>query len=401
MSSEIPRSSRIEIIDILRGFALLGIALTHFVEQYYAGQAPEVHGDMISKTLADQITHGLVGTFVQGKFYMIFSFLFGLSFFIQFEKSDNSPGFVARFAWRLIVLFMIGVLHQVHYRGDILTVYAVLGFVLLLLYRLPDLPLLIIALVLIANLPSTGLRLHDGITGATRIYHDNDQATLLGYYDTMKTGDYLSIIKANWKELPSKWNFQFSSGRIYITAGLFLLGLWVGRKRFFEHWQEHLPLMRRLLKMSLWTIGGCILFSIIVFGGLQGAGIEMNQNIMWAIGGLAMDVANASLATIYVTGIMLLYQKEKWQRRLRVFYAAGRMGLTTYLMQALFGALIFSSIGLGLLGDYGALVCLAIGVVVFVIQIIFSQWWLSRFRYGLFEWLWRSATYFKWQEFRK
>lgn len=401
MPADLQKSSRIEIIDILRGFALLGIALVHFVEQYYAGQPPEIHADMVDKNLGDQIVHGLMGIFVQGKFYMIFSFLFGLSFFIQLEKSDGSPRFVARFAWRLVVLFLIGVLHQLHYRGDILTVYAILGFVLLLLYRLPDLPLLIVALVLIANIPSMGLRTYDGITGATRIYFDNEQATLLAYYDTMKAGDYLSIIKANWKELPGKWDFQFSSGRIYITAGLFLLGLWVGRKRFFETWQDHVPMMRQLLKTSLWTILGCILFSIVVFGGLQGAGIKVSQNIMWAIGGLAGDIANAALATIYVIGIMLLYQKEKWQKRLRVFYAAGRMGLTTYLMQALFGALIFSSIGLGLLGDVGAMVSLGIGIAVFVFQAYFSQWWLSRFRYGPFEWLWRSATYFKWQEFRK
>src|SRR5688572_12529289 len=160
-----PRSPRIEIIDILRGFTLLGIALTHFADQYYAGQAPEVHADMINKTLADEIAYGVIGTLVQGKFYMIFSFLFGLSFFIQLEKSDGSPRFFARFAWRLVVLFLIGVLHQVHYRGDILTVYAILGFVLLLLYRLPDLPLLIVALFLIANIPSMGLRTYDGVTG--------------------------------------------------------------------------------------------------------------------------------------------------------------------------------------------------------------------------------------------
>ncbi len=83
------------------------------------------------------------------------------------------------------------------------------------------------------------------------------------------------------------------------------------------------------------------------------------------------------------------------------FYVLGRMGLTTYIMQSFFGVLIFFSVGLGLLGDYGAMICLAIGLVVYVIQIYFSQWWLSKFRYGFFEWLWRSATYLTWQEFRK
>jgi uncharacterized protein len=401
MPPEFQKPSRIEIVDILRGFALLGIAMVHFVEQYYAGQAPEVHADMVAKSLGDQIVTGIIGTFVQGKFYMIFSFLFGLSFFIQLEKSDGSAGFVIRFSWRLIILFLIGALHQLHYRGDILTIYAVLGFVLLLLHRLPDKALLVVALVLIADIPSFGLRLYDGISNTTKDYFNSDQATLLTYYDTMKSGDYQSIVKANWKDMSSKVEFQFSSGRAFITTGLFLLGLWVGRKRFFEDWQVHVPALKRLMKISLWTLAGCVIFSVVVFGGIQVSGIQLSQSFMYAIGGLPLDVANASLATIYVLGIMLLYQKENWRKRLGALYSPGRMGLTTYLVQGLIGVLIFSAIGLGMLGDFGATITLPIGISVFILQVYFSKWWLSHFQYGLFEWLWRSATYLKWQPFRR
>jgi len=228
-----------------------------------------------------------------------------------------------------------------------------------------------------------------------------DQKELLAYYDTVKSGSYLAILKANLYEFVTKFEFQVFSGRIYITTGLFLLGLYAGRKKFFERWQEQIPDIKRLLKSSLWTMLGCVLFSVALFGGLQVAKIEMSQSLQYAIGGLAFDVFNACLATFYVTGVLLLFRKEKWQKRLMPFYALGRMGLTTYLMQSFFGVLIFFSVGLGWLGDYGALICLGIGLAVFVLQIYFSQWWLSRFRYGLFEWLWRSATYFKWQPFRK
>ncbi len=151
MQTELQQESRIKIIDILRGFALLGIIIVHFTEQYYAGQAPEVHSKMLTKNLGDEITLGLIGILVQGKFFMIFSFLFGLSFFIQFDKSDGSGPFALRFAWRLIVLFLIGMLHHLHYRGDILTIYAVLGFALLLVYKLPDKALLILSLVLVSD----------------------------------------------------------------------------------------------------------------------------------------------------------------------------------------------------------------------------------------------------------
>jgi uncharacterized protein len=84
------------------------------------------------------IVLGFIGIFISGKFFMIFSFLFGMSFFIQLDKSDGSPAFLFRFAWRLIVLFIIGLVHHLHYRGDILTIYAVLGFGLLLCHKLPD-----------------------------------------------------------------------------------------------------------------------------------------------------------------------------------------------------------------------------------------------------------------------
>ena len=104
--------------------------------------------------MADQIVSGFIGMFIQGKFYMIFSFLFGLSFYLQLSKSDGSASFVTRFFWRLLILFGIGFIHHLHYRGDILTIYAILGVVLLVTYRLPDKYLLIIAVLLVLDVPA-------------------------------------------------------------------------------------------------------------------------------------------------------------------------------------------------------------------------------------------------------
>lgn len=247
MQQPLLKDSRIEIIDILRGFALLGIVMVHFTEQYYAGQPPEVHADMIAKNLADQITLGVIGFLIQGKFFMIFSFLFGLSFFIQLDKSDNSSKFIIRFAWRLLILFAIGLIHHLHYRGDILSIYAVLGFVLLLAYRLPDSALLIVALMLIIDLPAVAMRLYDAVAGTSSDFNA-DQKKLLEYYDTLKSGSYVSILKANFYEFLPKFEFQVFSGRIFITTGLFLLGLYAGRKKFFERWGEQIPFIKKLLK---------------------------------------------------------------------------------------------------------------------------------------------------------
>lgn len=390
------KKDRIEIIDILRGFALLGIIIVHFTEQYYAGQPPDSAVGFGAKNIADNIVQGFSGILVQGKFFMIFSFLFGLSFFIQLDKSSSSPSFLLRFAWRLLVLFAIGFVHHLHYRGDILTIYAILGFGLLLCYKLPDRALLLIALLLVFNIPSVGARLYQAafsVDGNSPF--NSDQKELQLYFDTLKSGSYLSILKANFYEFGFKFDFQVSSGRIYITLGLFLLGLYAGRKNFFEKWEEQIDWIKRLMKTSLWTILGCIVFTLTFFGGMQLAGMKISQQLNWAIGGLVYDVFNACLATFYVMGILLLFRKKKWKPRLMQLYALGRMGLTTYLMQTLFGFFIFFSLGLGLLGTLGALPCLLIGLAVYAFQIFFSKWWLKNFRFGPVEWLWRSLTYLK------
>ncbi len=400
------RNDRIEIIDVLRGFTLFGIILVHFAEQYYAGPPPQKFANFNNSFLGDEIVNGFIGIFISGKFFMIFSFLFGLSFFLQMNKSDSGFAFFARFFWRLVILFVIGFIHHLHYRGDILTIYAMLGVGLLLFYKLPDKLLLILALCLTINIPSVVVRGIDAL-GAQSSDQQNenpfsiDDAASEKYFNTVKSGSYLEILKANLNEFDFKYQFQIESGRIYITLGLFLLGLYAGRKQVFEKLDGQLPLFRRLLKRCGWLILGLILFSIAFFGGAELAQIKLPQIVQWLVGGLVYDVFNLAMATIYVAAVILLFKKEKWQVRLMNFYAVGRMGLTTYLMQTLFGTFLFFSYGLGLLGDMGALASVAIGIAIFLFQIYFSKWWLARFRYGFFEWLWRSGTYLSIQKMKK
>ncbi len=397
--------SRIEIIDILRGFTLLGIILVHFSEQYYAGAPPKSDENFNIHFLGDDIIMGIIGILISGKFFMIFSFLFGLSFFLQLSKSDSKASFFIRFFWRLVVLGLIGLIHHLHYRGDILTIYAMLGVGLLICYKLPDKLLLILALLLVINMPAAIIRGVEALKPAAE--HESVESRFVGsdldnekYFKTVKTGSYSEVLKANLDELAFKYKFQVESGRIYITMGLFLLGLYAGRKRIFERWVENTPRFKKLLKQSLWLILGLIIFAVIFFGGAELAKIKLPELVQWLVGGFVFDVFNLALATIYVAAIILLFQKEKWKPRLMYFYEVGRMGLTTYLIQTFFGVLLFFGIGFGLLGEIGALGSVGIAILIFIGQIYFSKWWLARFRYGFFEWLWRSATYLKFQKFR-
>lgn len=389
------KQDRIESIDILRGFTLFGIIIVHMVEQYYAGQWPEQFQNATAPTMADQIVLGLISILISGKFYMIFSFLFGLSFFIQFSKSDSDKNFLPRFTWRLIILFIIGAIHHLHYRGDILGIYAVLGFGLLIFHRLPDKYLLWLSIFLILNIPSAIIKVAQMFQANPYNPFNADQPALLAYYNALKSGTYFDILKANYYQFEFKMMFQVFSGRLFITLGLFLLGIYAGRKRFFENAAESIPLLKKLRFRSWMTLLGCVVFSLIVFGGTQLLKMPLPDNVTFLIGGFIYDLFNAALAVIYVMWILLWLQKDKWKVHLQNLYPVGRMGLTVYLMQTLFGTLIFFSYGLGLLGEFGAVICFVIAIFLFVVQIIFAKYWFKYFNYGPVEWIWRNLTYLR------
>jgi len=397
------KTDRIEVIDVLRGFALLGIIIVHMTEQYYAGVAPEQYANFTTHNLLDNIVQGIVGMFIIGKFYMIFSFLFGLSFYLQLSKTDGSAGFIIRFAWRLLILFGIGMLHHLHYRGDILSIYAILGFGLLIFYRLPDKYLLVVALLLTLNVPSLLVRGYEAffLPPTENPWGTSDQNVLLRYYETLKSGTYPEILRANLGDFVTKFDFQFSSGRIYITLGLFLLGLYAGRKKIFENLTAYIPFIKKLLRISLWSLLACFLFSIAFFGGAEMLKIKLSQIVQWMVGGFMFDLLNTALAAIYMTGVLLLFHKEKWKNRFLYLYPVGRMGMTTYLMQSLFGFFIYFNVGLGLLGEIGSALAAVLALVLFAVQIAFARIWFQYFRYGLFEWIWRCLTYFRIYPLRK
>lgn len=380
-------STRIETIDILRGFTLFGIIIIHMVEQYYAGMMPE---GVANHSPADQIVEGIAAFLIMGKFFMIFSFLFGLSFYLQFSKTDS--GFLARFAWRLLLLGMIGLLHHIHYRGDILTIYTMLGFLLIIFNRLSDRALLLAGIILTLNVPTIALRALAAITETDlNNMFNTDQALLRQYYHTVKHGSYGEILRANLLDFGSKMVFQIWSGRLFITLGLFLLGVYAGRKEFFRNIESNIPKLKTSMRFSLFAILAFIGIALVV-GVLR---LPMSNAVSMLIWGTLFDFFNTALAIIYVGGIILLVRKPSWRKVLYQLYPVGRMGLTTYLMQALFGTLIFFSYGLGLLGELGAGLRVLIAIGLFIVQILFAKMWFRYFEYGPVEWLWRSLTYLK------
>ena len=398
-------SDRIQVIDSLRGFALIGIVIAHTAGQYVAGPTPPGYNILFGP--ADTFA-GDVGTYLTfGKFFTIFSFLFGLSFAIQMDNAARSGRpFAGRTLWRLVILFAIGFTHSLFYSGDILRIYAFLGLFLILMRRLGNRTILIIGLLLVFNVPLLVGRvssLTDPAPTPAQIEAGKKQGAdfmkmATEQYRIKSTGTVGEVIAMNAREgLTGTLWFQLFTGRLFITLGLFLLGLYAGRKRLFVDSPENRHFFRRLL---VWS-GGLALVSTVVamvYGGFSfGGGPSGWQSV---VGTTAFDVHQATLSTFYVAGITLLF----WQtnaRFLQSLVAVGRMGLTTYLTQTVFGVSVFLGYGMGQVGKLGMAASIGVGLLFFALQIPFANWWLSRFHYGPVEWLWRSMTYGKAQPWRK
>ncbi len=395
--------NRLDVVDALRGFSLIGIVIVHFMEQYLGAPSPKFAGNYTQHYPGDGILDAVAFILIRGKFFALFSFLFGLSFALQMERGENRTGkdFRLRFAWRIMILFAIGFLHHLIYRGDILTVYALLGFVLLLFYKVPDKWVFTVALVFFLALP----RFIFHFTGYEPFSSHNidwqseqEDPEVVAYWNAAKSGNWVELAKINATDgFLMKMHFQFGSmGRAYQTFAWFLMGLLAGRRRLFEDLANNRPLFRKMLKwsaisfFSLFAIGAAI---FIPFGR------QMPPAIQFLVGATLSDLVNIALTVTYIAAFSLLFLKEKWYHRLAGLAPFGRMALTNYVSQSIIGTTIF--FGFGLLGGVGNAVTLPIAIAVCVLQIWWSKRWLQYFQFGPLEWLWRSFTWFRWQPWRK
>jgi uncharacterized protein len=408
---------RIDSIDALRGLALAGIGITHFGDQFLGYMVPHDHQGFATRIALDVTFEVLRQVFIVGKGYAIFSLLFGLSFALQMqraERRDPEHDFRYRFAWRLTVLLVIGLLHSLFFAGDILLVYALLGLPLVLFYRVPDRWLLAIALLLLIGAPRVVGRLVSGPTPVAeqKAFMPRLEAGAVRHWQALESGDLRKIIPNNATDgLLNKWGYQMGfSGRGYQTFGFFLIGLWAGRRRIFETVEKHRAAFKRLLRWSVGLTVGLPLFmiSLVMVGRAMGfkgpggpeGGIPDLSSWLVIFGITMQDLWNNSMTLFYVAAFVLLFQRARWQALFARFAPIGRMALSCYLMQTLVGAFVFFGFGLGLLGRYGNSFAIPLGIAVVAAQTWLCPLWLRHFRYGPVEWVWRSLTWLRRQPFR-
>ncbi len=405
MHSSIITRQRIITVDALRGFALLGILFSHFIYWYSgAGLPQEVYTKF--NDAGSNIASIISGVLISGKFFTFFSFLFGLSFYLQMDSlKKNNENFVIRYLWRLIILGVIGLIHHAIWRGDILSIYVPLGFILLLIRNISNRLLLLFAFLLILNAPVRIIEivhLFEQKSAVTARVAPPIDVEAQRYYDIINSGSVKAMLIDNWKALNSKFGFQFGSGRIYITLGFFMLGMYVGRKKWFENPTEAKSFIKRICKISGWISLGIILFMVGIFiinSTLQ-LGLDTNKYINLVFSFL-FDTANSSLTIFYLAGLTMLMYRIHWQKILYPFAPVGKMALTVYVSQTLFGLLLFYNFGFHLFLKTSPGINIILAIPVFIIQSLFCRWWLKYFNYGPIEWLWRSLTFFTWYPLRR
>ncbi|MFN2189451.1 MAG: DUF418 domain-containing protein, partial [Candidatus Promineifilaceae bacterium] len=384
---------RISVVDILRGFAILGILLVNMYS--FAGMQLNPG----SYTGLNRIVVILVLLFAQAKFYSLFSFLFGWGMWIQMSRAiAKGISVVPLFVRRMLILLAIGILHGIFiWTGDILTIYAVLGLLLILFRKSSERTLLIAAglfllIPIIVNLPGAAM---DGFrewyaetTEFLRTFGSQND----GIYSY---GTYQEITEARLQAFVGgqTW-FIYWIGNVF---AMFLLGFYAGKKGYFENLAEKRRLFRRTQIIGL--VVGLLFagFSVLVMVRPETVSPAWQSWVRIA----TRTIGAPALMLFYVSTITLLSQREPWTGRLASLAPVGRMALTNYLMQSILLTLLFYGYGLALYGEIGPTVGLILTLIVYGSQIRFSAWWLERYRFGPMEWLWRTLTYGRMQPLRR
>jgi uncharacterized protein len=393
---------RITAVDALRGFALLGVFVanifTSFSGWFLMDTAQRVALAGETQDIAAAVA--FIGL-VDGKFYSLFSLLFGASFAIMMSRLDarGAPG-VTIFRRRLTVLLGFGLIHLIFvWFGDILTLYALLGFLLVFMRGWSDRRLLVAATVLIlmvvplkAALRASGIPLDMGVYA---LVDDFARATgTLSMVDPATMGDAIGVIRdPSWTSFflaqvqGAIWRFGslLESGRPFKVLALMMLGLIAGRRLVAGTLLNDRKLLKRILIFGLvFGIPGNALY---LFGMATMDGSALNGFIQDA--GYALGVIPLALA--YGAGFLLAWPGAK--PVLGVFSAPGRMALTNYVMQSVLGTAVFFGIGLGWIGHLAPVQFVGLGLALFAGQIVVSAVWLRLFGQGPLEALWRRLTY--------
>jgi uncharacterized protein len=397
-------SKRIVEIDMIRGFALLGVILMN-VRIFGADS------DIWTSTV-NEIIDWFQVFFFRHKSFRLFSLLFGFGFGIQLLRAKGkSKSFYKAHIRRIFILYLFGIFSKVFFLGEVLLMYAQLALVLLLIHSLKIRILVIIACIFFVVGPTfwLGAMLNGKapVPGKELINEEQRMTTLMDEAENKRTkhifvtGNFLEISKRNLKNINflSILNWQGRGGSITNLA-LFIFGFVLARVTLQSKKSKDINIkLKRYILIALllglvanfldWYLSGKY-----VLNDTLTAYVHYFKIILWQFGVTALSLGYAGI-------IYLLAQSVKSIKIVKPLAAMGRSALTNYLMQSIFIAILFYNYGFKLYYRIGPASTFCIALTFFTLQVAISNYWLKYFRYGPFEWLWRSLTYWKIQPFKK
>ena len=404
----ITSNDRIQTLDVVRGFALFGILLMNIEMMVGPTMAPTTGVDP-ALTGVDRWADAAIYLLVQGKFFTLFSLLFGMGFAVMSQRATEAGRPFAGVYWRRgLALFVIGLLHALLiWSGDILVTYAVLSM-FLLVFR--DVPLRLLPWLAAASfLAPLGLMMGLGLLGSLMQMTPelaagwNDAmgeqgkmvaALVEGQRQAYGSGTYLEAVVQRSRD------FGFALMNLMIVGplvfGMFLLGSWFVRSGAIAQPEQHARLFQRL-RWAILPLGlALVLVSFALQPTLDQATIDLRFSTAFSLSMLG----SALMCLGYMAWIVRGMQSPAWAPRLAWVAPAGRMALTNYLMQSIVCTLVFYGYGLGYFQQLPRAWQVPFVFALFGMQVVLSRWWLQRFRFGPMEWVWRSLTYFTPQPMR-
>jgi len=396
MSQEIApvkKKNRIEILDVIRGFAIFGILIANI--QSWSGYkfVPfEVLQTLPNYSLNDTLKY-LFMFFIDTKFYTLFSILFGIGFYLQFHKfRDEQKEFMKTYRRRLLWLIFFGMVHAFFWSGDILFIYGSVGLVFVLFRNIEVKKLLVLSIVfyyiwLLYDL-FIAIYFPDFMNIKPLAYKTYPDISPQEVTAAFTSGNFWEVLQMNWHNLYWRYLDLIPSGRVTKILALFLLGYYLMSISYFTKYATSKKL---LLIYGILGIG--ITYISYEIGGSMGSYSHDLNNVLYK---LVSATGQIFLALFYIS-ILAILDKIKLFNSIfhHSFVYVGRMSFTNYLMHTVFGFLLFYPFSGGLFGTMGLLQISLLAIALYVIQIIFSTIWQKYFTFGPLEWLWRCLTYKK------
>ncbi len=396
-------AERIVTLDVMRGLAIFGILFVNIGLFGFPEGYSQIHQELFGGT-ADRIVYWATQFFIEGKFYSLFSLLFGMGAAIQFERARRRGlKFGPWYSRRLLVLLGIGLVHEVFIvTGIILLTYSIVGFWLIPFLKRRQKTLLMWTGVMIL-IPVLVVSVFVAVKSAHKDAGVEDSAAVGSTAESEKAlekreafdeqvatfgqGSYLELVRVRLGKLPESVAVTLGLGTYVL--GMFLIGVLLWRSGWITEPQAHQGQIQRMMAWGLSAGSLCTGGYLIVRTHITST--PPPTVVVPAV--TAQMVGNMSLCLGYVGVVVLAMTTQRGRRLLTPLAPVGRTALSNYILQSLVCATIFYGYGFGLYGKAGPTVGLLLVLVIFAVQLALSTWWVRRFRFGPVEWLWRSLTY--------